>query len=229
MLSTSSLKNQACLAERMPHQWPKRKRNQKKKYWILFFWNEEVDDDYLTFIRVIPTEGEKLPCHTEECHKDAAVSWASNSNTNRIRNFCEEFQVIKKEVGPMKLFQSKHRSPALKLNNRSRRKLMTTLKLNHPLRLLRSIYSTSVLMIFLSFVYHCLTKWYLGNYKISACRWLDCVTPLQWTIVTWCLPWNQVLFSNDWKEYQWVQIIDWWALQAFGCNGNHTEIERLSS
>ena len=32
----------------------------------------------------------------------------------------------------------------------------------------RLIYSTSVLMIFLSFVYHCLTKCYLLNYKSSA-------------------------------------------------------------
>ena len=43
---------------------------------------DDGDDDYLTYIRVIPTAEEKLPCHTEKCDKDAAVSWASNSNTH---------------------------------------------------------------------------------------------------------------------------------------------------
>ena len=54
---------------------------------------DDGDDDYSTYVRVIPTAEEKLPCHTEKCDKDAAVSWASNSNRNDIRNFCEGCQV----------------------------------------------------------------------------------------------------------------------------------------
>ena len=54
---------------------------------------DDGDDDYLTYVRVIPTAEEKLPWHTEKCDKDAAVSWASNSNRNDIRNFCEGCQV----------------------------------------------------------------------------------------------------------------------------------------
>ena len=69
-----------------------------------------VDDDYSTYVlRVISTE-EHIPCDTaEECPKDGAVSWASNTNTNCICNFCEGCQVKKGEVGPMELFQSKLR------------------------------------------------------------------------------------------------------------------------
>ena len=51
-----------------------------------------VDDDYLTFIRVIPTAEEQIPCDSEKkCSNNAAVSWSSNSNC--ILNLCEGCQV----------------------------------------------------------------------------------------------------------------------------------------
>ena len=59
-----------------------------------------VDDDYLTFIRVIPTAQEHIPCQTEDCSKDTAVSWASNTNRNHTRNFYELCQVIKRGGWP---------------------------------------------------------------------------------------------------------------------------------
>ena len=54
----------------------------------------------MTYVRVIPTAEEKLPCHTEKCDKDAVFSWASNSNRNDIRNFCEGCQVIERGGWP---------------------------------------------------------------------------------------------------------------------------------
>ena len=75
-------------------------KKQKLSNSVVTTTTDDGDDDYLTYVRVIPTAEEKLPCHTEECLKDAAVSSAFNSNTNRIRNFCEGCQVIKRGGWP---------------------------------------------------------------------------------------------------------------------------------
>ena len=57
--------------------------------------NKNMEDENWDIVRVIPSAEEKLACHTENCDKDAAFSWASNSNRNDSRNFCEGCQVKK--------------------------------------------------------------------------------------------------------------------------------------
>ena len=69
-------------------------KKQKLSDSVVATTTDDGDDDYSTYVRVIPTSEEKLPCHTDKCDKDAAFSWASNSNRNDIRNFCEGCQVI---------------------------------------------------------------------------------------------------------------------------------------
>ena len=56
--------------------------------------NKNMKDDFWEIVWVIPAAEEKQHCHTENCDKDAAFSWASNSNRNDIRNFCKGCQVI---------------------------------------------------------------------------------------------------------------------------------------
>ena len=75
-------------------------KKQKLSDSVVTTTGDDGDDDYSTYVHVIPTAEEKLSCHTEKCDKDAAVSWASNSNTNRIRNFCEGCQVIERGGWP---------------------------------------------------------------------------------------------------------------------------------
>ena len=69
-------------------------KKQKLSDSVVATTTDDGDDDYSTYVRVIPTSEEKLPCHTDKCDKDAAFSWASNSNRNDIRNFCKGCQVI---------------------------------------------------------------------------------------------------------------------------------------
>ena len=74
-------------------------KKQKLSDSVVATTTDDGDDDYSTYVRVIPTSEEKLPCHTDKCDKDAAFSWASNSNRNDIRNFCEGCQVIESGGG----------------------------------------------------------------------------------------------------------------------------------
>ena len=75
-------------------------KKQKLSDSVVTTTTDDGEDDYLTYVRVIPTAEEKLPCHTEKCDKDAVFSWASNSNRNDIRNFCEGCQVIERGGWP---------------------------------------------------------------------------------------------------------------------------------
>ena len=51
-------------------------------------------DKIWELVRLIPTAQEQIPCHGKNCLKNAAVSWASNTNPNCIRDFCEGCQVV---------------------------------------------------------------------------------------------------------------------------------------
>ena len=62
--------------------------------------NKNMKDDFWEIVWVIPAAEEKQHCHTENCDKDDAFPWTSNSNRNDIRNFCEGCQVIERGGRP---------------------------------------------------------------------------------------------------------------------------------
>ena len=51
------------------------------------------DDGRWGIVRVIPTAEQQIPCHGKNCSKNAAVSWASNKNSNQYMDLCEDCQV----------------------------------------------------------------------------------------------------------------------------------------
>ena len=57
--------------------------------------SEEAKDECWDIVCVIPTEEEHIPCRTENCCKNAAMSWASNLNPDDHWHLCEGCQVNK--------------------------------------------------------------------------------------------------------------------------------------
>ena len=69
------------------------KNNQSNPVCILTLQRYKKDKIW-ELVRLIPTAQEQIPCHGKNCLKNAAVSWASNTNPNCIQNFCEGCQVV---------------------------------------------------------------------------------------------------------------------------------------
>ena len=92
--------------------------------------NKNIEDEIWEIVRVIPIAEEKIPCCIKECSKDAAFSWASNSNRNDIWNFCEGCQVIERGGWPNGVVPIKY----LADEDGNRITIMSTLKLKQHQR-----------------------------------------------------------------------------------------------